>query len=742
MVTPAPQLEASTTLSRELADFLLELSIAFHKHAIYPDGHPLVGAAVLAVERRLALLFTERNGVSFGVARSQLVIEGVATDETHPVLRELAGRFHRHHLAAVRFSTVPSREVIASFLRTVAADGARLEKPLGLRGPEALAAWPGIALFPLSFSRLELVDGTAAEDAAAVPASRAAELWVGLARAALGDYSQPEGRPAPGEVPGLAHGEASAEAPDEAAAGAPAAPADEFGAADPVAVARAIETHARDVAYDQVVVGYLLQMAGELKAAPEAEAAPLRRRISRLVRNLNADTLTHLLEMGGSSAQRQRFVLDASEGLAVDAVMELVQAAAAASEQTISHSMLRMLGKLATHAEVGTDRIRPAADVALRDQVRQLVHGWQLQDPNPESYRAALDEMSRALPEVAATGTRVPCEPTRVVCMAIETGASGRAALEAVDELANERLAHLLDLLDQAPAEGTSGWTASLFRTRAATEERLRALLAAERVDVALVGRLTRTLGESAIAPLLDALVASGDRDARPLLDLVTTLGPAVGEQCAARLVAGSRTPPRLVLAVLARLPELPGAFSATPFTAHADPDVRREAFKILLRRPATRELAVCTALADTDERLVWSGMSAAMAGCPERAVPLLMRRADDQALRPELRALGVRALGTVRTERVRDWLVARVRTRARFTGRARLAAKGPEMLAALAALAGAWRDDPEAQAVLDLARRSTDAEVRGATALRAQGLAGPATPLATDAPAGRPAAS
>ena len=87
MVTPAPQLEASTTLSRELADFLLELSIAFHKHAIYPDGHPLVGAAVLAVERRLALLFTERNGVSFGVARSQLVIEGVATDETHPVLR-------------------------------------------------------------------------------------------------------------------------------------------------------------------------------------------------------------------------------------------------------------------------------------------------------------------------------------------------------------------------------------------------------------------------------------------------------------------------------------------------------------------------------------------------------------------------------------------------------------------------------------------------------------------------------
>jgi hypothetical protein len=718
MVTPAPLMEESTTLSRELADFLLELSIAFHKHAIYPDGHPLVGAAVVAVERRLALLFTERNGVSFGVARSQLVIEGVATDETHPVLRELAGRFHRHHLAAVRFTTVPTREVIASFLRTVAADGARLEKPLGLRGAEALEAWPGIALFPLSFSRLELLDGQAAEDAAAVPASRAAELWVGLARAALGDAAQPDGRQAPGGV------------------------TDEDGGADPVAVARAIETHARDVAYDQVVVGYLLQMAGELRGAPEAEAAPLRRRISRLVRNLNGDTLTHLLEMGGSSTQRQRFVLDASEGLAVDAVVELVQAAASASEQTISHSMLRMLGKLATHAEVGTDRVRPAADMALREQVRRLVEGWKLEDPNPEGYRTALDAMSRSLPEPAGTDGRVPCEPTRVVCMAIETGCAGRAALDAVDHLANERLAHLLDLLDEAPREGTPGWTAALFRTRVATEGRLRALLAAERVEVALVARLARTLGESAVPALLDALVAASDRDARPLLDLLVTLGPGVGEQCAARLAVGSRTPPRLMLAVLARLAELPAAFSVTPFTAHADPDVRREAFKILLRRPATRELAVCTALADADERLVWSGMTAAMAGCPERAVALLMRRADDHALRPELRALGVRTLGTVREERVRDWLMARVRTRARFTGRVRLAAKSPEMLAAVAALAGGWRDDPTAQAALELARRSHDAEVRAAAALRATGLAGRATPLASDAVAPRPAES
>ncbi|MCX5754621.1 MAG: hypothetical protein NTX19_00670 [Gemmatimonadetes bacterium] len=44
--------ETSTALSRELADFLIELSI--------------------------------------GVARQQLIIEGVATDDSNPVLRDLA----------------------------------------------------------------------------------------------------------------------------------------------------------------------------------------------------------------------------------------------------------------------------------------------------------------------------------------------------------------------------------------------------------------------------------------------------------------------------------------------------------------------------------------------------------------------------------------------------------------------------------------------------------------------------
>jgi hypothetical protein len=322
----------------------------------------------------------------------------------------------------------------------------------------------------------------------------------------------------------------------------------------------------------------------------------------------------------------------------------------------------------------------------------------------------------------------------------VETGSVGRAALDAVDRLAREQIVALLDLLDRAPAAGAEGWAASLFRKHVYTEARLRELLAAGRPDAALVARVARGLGEGAIAPLLDALTAAGDRDARPLVDLLVTLGPAVGEQCAGRLAAGSRSAPRPLLSVMARLPELPAAFSATPYTSHAEPEVRRAAFRILLGRPATRDLAICTAIADPDERLVWSGLSAAATDCPERAVPLIMRRADDATLRPELRALGVRALGTVHEERVRDWLIARVRVRQRFTGRARLAPRSPELLAALAALVTGWRGDPAAEAVLAVARSSGDADVRLAAARRAPGLAGATTPHAAVAvrPAGR----
>src|SRR5258708_21849593 len=156
---PEPAASAArATLSRELSEFLIELSIALHRHAMYPEGHPSLEPAASGVIRRADLLFVDRPTISLGVARSQLVIEAVATDPNHPVLRELAGRLHRHHLGAVTFARGVQAAELTRVLQTLAAEAERTGQPLGLGPPEKLRAWPHVTLHPLTYERLELVD--------------------------------------------------------------------------------------------------------------------------------------------------------------------------------------------------------------------------------------------------------------------------------------------------------------------------------------------------------------------------------------------------------------------------------------------------------------------------------------------------------------------------------------------------------------------------------------------------------
>src|SRR6266702_6535630 len=175
-------------LSRELADFLIELSIALHKHAMYPEGHPSLAPAAAGLARRAERLFEDRTTLALGVARQQLVIEGVATDPKNPLLSELAGRLHRHHLGAVTFHRGLRVNEVVDVLKTLAVEAERTGHPLGLGAPEQLRAWEHVRLHPVTYERLELLQ----EDAAAAPADagkerglRGAQLWVGLARAAL-----------------------------------------------------------------------------------------------------------------------------------------------------------------------------------------------------------------------------------------------------------------------------------------------------------------------------------------------------------------------------------------------------------------------------------------------------------------------------------------------------------------------------------------------------------------------------
>ncbi len=691
-----------TTLSRGLAEFLIELSIALHKHAIYPNSHPLVMAAIESVARRLESLLAERPTLSLGVARKQLVIEGVATDPNNPVLSELAARLHRQHLGAVRFSADIGIQEITEFLRVVAADVSRQPQPLGLGPKEALERWKHIGLYPLTYGQLELVQDESGEPPAGESGTRAAQLWVGLARAAL-----------------------AADSSGDAAA------------SDPTLVAKAIDDHQRDVAYDQVVVGYLLQIAEELKGATGSEATALQRRVSQLVGRLRPETLKQLLEMGGSRAQRRKFVLDASQGMAVDAVVDLVKAAADDSKQTISHSLVRLLSKLATHAEHGTQSMRPEADAALRENVRRLISDWELDDPNPDAYRGVLDGMARAAPVFVPVEVVSPADAERIVAMSLEAGSLGPMVWRAVETMVERgRTEQLVGLLERAQPEARE--TADALWLHIATPERMRLLLD-DRVDGPLLERLVARMGVAAAEPMLDLLERAQDRTTRwRLLDRLTQIGDDVGPIVARRIDGSPWYVQRNMLVLLSRLAKLPTGFSPLLYASNPDARVRREAVKMLLKDPATRERVIYTALADADERVAHMALTAASESCPRGAVPLITARLAAKDLSPDSRALGIRALASLRTPDILEMLLRLTTAGKTFFGRQRLAPKSPEMLAALGALCSFWSKNEKALGVLTVAGTHPDPEIRMAATPGVRPRPRVATPSASAAGAGK----
>src|SRR5687768_5666474 len=566
------------TLSRDLADFLVELSITLNKHAIYPTSHPLLDQAVDGVANRVGLLFVGgRESLSIGVARRQLIIEGVATDPLNPVLKELAQRLHEHRIGAVKFVRGLGRDELANALAALAIDPVRSGKPIGLDTDRVGELWPHVRFFPLTYDRLQLIEDDGTPEAARsdqMASGRATQLWIGLARAAL--------------VSDTASHSSSTEEQDDTAL-------------EPATVARAIDEHQREEAYDQVIVGYLLQIGEELKTAEGSEAVGLQRRVSRLVGSLKESTLEKLLEMGGDKAQRRKFLLDASQGITVEAVIDLVKAASAAEGQTVSHSMLRMLSKLAQHPSSGGPRAK--TDPTLRDVMRRLVDDWTLDDPHPDAYRQALEMFSstRGMAESASSyGVVTECEPERMVQIAIEVGAMGpqvRAAMTALCKAGRGEV--LLDLVEQAPSAdaGAPVWDFLV-------EERiLESLLEQKRVDIPLVTRFVRRLGVSTAPILLDSALVFDDAKIRAqFYDLLQSFGDEVGPALARRIPDATPAVQRELLSLLGRLTTLPSSFSARNYLGNPDPLVRREAVRLVLRDAGAREAAIMSALADKDD--------------------------------------------------------------------------------------------------------------------------------------------
>lgn len=666
----------SKTLSRELSVFLIQLSIGLHKYGTYPKGHPVIDNAAGAVYAGLAALLGSREALAVGVARDQLIVEGAATDPDNAVLRELAQRLHRHQIGVIKFRKDIAPEELVEFLQVVSAEANRQDMPFGLRPTEEIDRWRNIEVVPFTFEHLQIGDtGPDGTDQGRTP-----QLWLGLASAALR-----KGR-----------------AGDEVEQ-------------DPTQIATAINAHRDDKAYDQIIVGYLQELGRELKLREGESYNQLQTRVSQLLSSLDQDTVTRLLTVGGDLATRRDLVADFASSLPVKAVLDLVQAAATAQKQTISHSLLRMLTKLADHANEGQTTVRANADETFRGAVKDLLSDWTLEDPNPDNYTMVLDQLS--LPAAQTQPERPEeehlSEAPRLLQMALELDVVGEAVLTALRTVIKEgRLQELVAALDGAPPGSSAAET---LWERLADPELLNGVLAHGEANVDAVERILDKVGASAINPMLDALAVTDSRAMRHrLLNALTALGPLAGPPTVARLKGAEWFVQRNLLIVLAALPEWPDDFDPQTYATGEDPRVRREAIKLMLQgtqRPDLRLQAVMLGLGDEDDSIMRIGLAAALEGCPASAEPLLAQHLDHDE--EEVRVLAIRVLATLRTKRARDLLLAQALAKKKWWRRTRLNQPSPEMLAAVRGLATTWTRHPDAQLVLSLAARSPEPDVR-----------------------------
>jgi hypothetical protein len=415
--------------------------------------------------------------------------------------------------------------------------------------------------------------------------------------------------------------------------------------------------------------------------------------------------------MGGDKMQRRKFLLDASQGIAVEAVIDLVKAASAAEGQTVSPSMLRMLSKLAHHPSSGGPRQH--TDPTVRDVMRRLLDDWTLDDPNPEAYRQVLENMSsmRNVSEGALSAALpTECEPNRMIQIAIEVGAMGPQVRSAMIGLWKQGRADvLLDLVERAPNADAAAPVWDFL----VAEQTFDSLLEQERVDLPLVGRFARRIGLPAVPSLIAASIVYEDAKTRTqFYDLIQSLGEDVGPHVSSRIGDASPIVQRELLALLGRLGGAPPGFSAAAYLASPDPLVRREAARLMLRDSASRDKTTLTALADADDRVVFVGLTAAQEKIPAGAAELMRQRVDRGELDAQLRTMCIRIIAQLRTPQTLNWLLAHVLAEARWQRRPKLRPSTPEMLAALSMIVGGWRNDPAAATAIDLAEHSRDSEV------------------------------
>lgn len=453
---------------------------------------------------------------------------------------------------------------------------------------------------------------------------------------------------------------------------------------DPAEIAVGLELHPASPQFDARVVELLAQIALRVNGDADETAS-----LDALLNQLVADTLRRLLGPNGPTAAAREFLVAAAPLLGSGTMLRLCQALAPGRESMISVGALRVLARLAEGAAPGSRSSR-----VIGEEFHRLV-------------TLAFDK------EASTTQVSLTPEPERVLKLALESGILEPGAEMAADRMiARRQVSALIALLDTVPREDpvARALRARLFHPRA-----VRVLLESSPPDLDALDRLIPAAGIEAAPALLDTLAESKERRVRMrLLDLLSRYDQSIAPLLLERMEGMPWYVQRNLLTLLGRLPDLPRNFSAEPLLFHRDPRVRHEAIALGISDPSLRDRAIAEALGSRYEPSERLGLQALANGCSAEFYPRVFTRVADPEINPDLRALAITALATVKDPVVLRLLRRMVIARG-IPGLSRLAPRSPPMLAALRGLATHWGGHPKVGPLLESARQSRDPEIREA---------------------------
>lgn len=668
--------------------FLMDLSSALRKYAFHPPGHRSLEPHLQNVVRALRPLLGEAGRVTVTVGPDHLMVGRARTDADNPLLRAVAGRLHDHHLLAVTFREGIQPEELSALLETLATEILDEEQdPLGLRGPEALDRWPHVDLQALDYDPLRLAEWDEEEP-----------LETYLLRNVHFPFET--------EVAGV---DVTEEGPE--------------------AVAAAIERRLRAESGARAVAVEVFRLTRELTTAAGQAGRALRGRFSEVVTKLSPRAVDRLLEIGAEGGRRSDFVRDAAEWMDPDAVLHLLEPAVDGRDGGIGGWMLRLMSKLGSHAGTDGSPYGSEPDAAMRQLAHRLVDDWELEDPRPESYSSALQQITDQPPDaVDAVRADVTVESSRVLMMGVEIGDASVPVLGSMRKILDAGGAgDLLSVMEEAPEDNE---VAGRLWDRLSTPEAVHQLLHEEPPAFGVLDRVIEELGAKVADPMLEVFTESSSRSVRrELFDRLADLGPGIVPRIAARLEEDDRWyVERNMLSLMAETGAVPEDLDLGPYLEHDERRVRAEAFRLALEHGADRERALTRALRDDDRRLVTLGLAAAEERCPPAAESFVIRALRNEELPDEARASAARALADRGSPQGMKALVELV-VRRRWILPDRLEEPTPVVRAALEALARAWPEAEPAREVLRMAREAGDPALAEAAA--------PPEDAATDADAG-----